>query len=76
MEIRGGCRGTRTIWGMMGYNISHIFLGLLKTEMFNVSLSFEIWVEIKSREEVGLVLLKVTGEDLEWNVNRNQKELF
>ena len=43
---------------------------------FNDSLRFEIWVEIKGRGAVFMVVLKVDGEDIEWNVNRKQKGFF
>ena len=64
------------IWGRRGYSVSHVVLGLLKTVSFNGRLSFEIWVEIQGRGEVGLVVLKGYGEDLEWNINIEQKGLF
>ena len=40
---------------------------------FNDSLSFEIWFEIHVCGLVGLVVLTMAGEYLEWRVNCNQK---
>ena len=40
---------------------------------FNVSLRIESWVEIQGHVGVGLVVLKVDGEDIEQNVNHKQK---
>ena len=62
--------------GKEGYNISHMVLGLMETVRFNVSFSFEIWVEIQGHGGVGLVALKVDVEDIKRNVNRNQKGFF
>ena len=42
-------------------------------ESFNGSLSFESLFEIQGHGGVGLVVLKFSGDDLEWNVNREQK---
>ena len=51
-------------------------LGLLEMVSFNVSLRFEGWVKIQGHEGVGVVVLKVDGEYLEWNVNHEQKVFF
>ena len=40
---------------------------------FNVILSFEKWIDIQGCGGVGLVVLKVDGEDFDWNVNQNHK---
>ena len=63
--IRGGFRSTIYTWGGRGYIVSHMVIGLLETVSVNSSLSFEIWVEIQVREVVGLLVLKMDGEDLE-----------
>ena len=41
--------------------------------IFNGSLRFESWVEIQGNGGVDLMVLRVAGEDLERNVNRDQK---
>ena len=40
---------------------------------FNGSLSAESWVEIQGRGGVSLMVLKVSGEDIEGNVNLKKK---
>ena len=47
--------------------------GFLETVSLNGSLIFEIWVDIQGHRGVGMVALKVAGEDLECNVNLHQK---
>ena len=42
---------------------------------FNGSLSFEIWVDIQGCGRMGLVVLKVYSEDIEWSGNL-KKNLF
>ena len=54
----------RTTCGRRGYIISHIILGFLGTMIFNGSLSFERWVEIQGLQGLGLVVLRLDGEDL------------
>ena len=63
-DIRGGCPYTRTIRGWRRYSISHMILGILETVGFKGGLRFEIWIEIQGRVRMGLVALKVPGEDL------------
>ena len=51
-------------------------LELMETVSFNRSLSFEIWVEIQVRGGVVLMLLNDTGDDIERNIDCNQKGFF
>ena len=71
-----GCRGKRTTWGSRRYNFSYMFIGLMETVSFNDSLRFDIWFEIQGHGGVGMMLLKVAGENLENKVNCNQNVLF
>ena len=48
----------------------------METVSFNRSLSFEIWVEIQVRGGVVLMLLNDTGDDIERNIDCNQKGFF
>ena len=63
----------RTVWCWRRYSVRHMILRRLKMVGFKVSLIFEIRIEIKVCQIMGLVILKVTGEDLEWSGNRKQK---
>ena len=72
-EIKGGCSGTITTWVRREYNAIHMVLGFLETVSFNGSLRFDIWVEIQGHGGVGLMVPKVDGEDIERNINREQK---
>ena len=72
-DIIGVCYGKITTWGRRGYSVRHMVLGFLKTVSFNRSISFEIWVDIQGRVGVVLVVLRVAGDYLDWNVNRKQK---
>ena len=42
----------------------------------NGSLRFEIWIEIQDREGVGLVVLNMSSEYLEWKFNCKYKFLL
>ena len=75
-NIRGGYPGTIITWGARQYNVINMVLDLLETVSSNGILSFEIWVEIQDHVRVGMMILQVAGEDLEINVNRNQKGCF
>ena len=72
-DIRGGFGGTKTTWGRREYSISHIFIGLLLMVGFNGSLRFESWIGIQGCGVVVLVVLRVDGYYLEWNVSHKQK---
>ena len=50
-----------------------MILGHLETVGFKGSLLFDIYVEIQGCARMGLVVLKVFGEDLYWRGNGNQK---
>ena len=45
----------------------------METVGFNSSHIFEIWVDIKGRWGVGMVVLQVYTDDIECNVNVSQK---
>ena len=47
--------------------------GFLETVRFNFSLIFESWVGIQGRGGVGLVVLNVANEYIEWKANRKHK---
>ena len=63
-DIGGGCCATTTTQGWWSDGISHVILGTLKTVGFKGSLSFDIWIEIKCCDKIGLVVLKVTDDEL------------
>ena len=48
----------------------------MQTVSLNGCLIFEIWVDIQVLGGVVLMVLKVSGEDLERNVDRKQKGFF
>ena len=53
-----------------------MILGFLETVDFNGKQSFESQVEIQGRGGVGMVVIKITGEDLKWGINFKQKGLL
>ena len=57
----------RTTWVWRRYSVRHMILRRLEMVGSKGSLIFEIWIEIKVFQIMGLVVLKVTGEDLEWS---------
>ena len=54
------------------YSISHMIIVHLETVGFKDSLSFEIWIDIQSCGIMVMVVLKVSGEDIQWSGNRKQ----
>ena len=50
-----------------------MIIGRLEMVRFKGSLIFDIWTEIQVCGRMGMVVLKVYGEDIEWSANRKQK---
>ena len=73
--IRGVCRGTITTRGWRRHSVSHMILVCMETVGFKGRIIFEIWIEIQGCGRMGLVVLKVTGDNLEWGSNCTQKFL-
>ena len=40
---------------------------------FNGGLSFEIWIDIWGCGQMGMVVLNISGEDIEWRDNHKHK---
>ena len=72
-EIIGGYHGTRTNRGWRGYSIRHMIIALMEMVGFKSSLSFEVWIEIQGSRRMGLVVLKVSTNDIDWSVNQKKK---
>ena len=52
-----------------------MILGLLETVGFNGSFSFDIWIDIQGRRGMGLVVLKVSSDYLEW-IGKHKQNIF
>ena len=53
-----------------------MIIGSTETVGFKGSKSFEIYIEIQGCIRMGLMVLEVSGEDLEWSRNCNKKVFF
>ena len=63
-DIILGCRVNKNTRGWGRYSVSYIIIGCMETVEFKYSLRFEIWIEIRGWGRMGLVVLKVSGQDL------------